>query len=111
MAGGDRGRDSDGDAEGGDSDVEGALGRLNTKGSPAAADAAAKKGGGKGAAQAPTTARRPAAGRQRNERVRMDAAPGLGREVRGKAMHGGWRRSGRKHAAVLHTFPWGAVSR
>lgn len=74
MAGGDRGRDSDGDAEGADSDVEGALGRLNTKGSPAAAEAGSKKGGRKDAAHAPTAGRRPAAGRQQNERVRMEAA-------------------------------------
>ena len=80
MAGGDRGRDSDGDAEGGDSDVEGALGRLNTKGSPAAAEAGSNKGNGKDAAQVPAAGRRPAAGRQRNERVRMAGCLEVGAE-------------------------------
>lgn len=48
MAGGDQGRDSEGEADGADSDVEGALGRLTTKGSPtgAAAEGKAAKGGG-----------------------------------------------------------------
>lgn len=68
MAGGDQGRDSDGDADAADSDVEGALRRLTTKGSPAA-NAAADEKGRKGAGAKPPPGPGRAGGSSRPEKA------------------------------------------